>query len=428
MNDSPSDSHDFSLIFDRVFSSTASSSPAMSRRVFDVGLDMGRIKNGLKISKSEKSEKSDSSKRSKSHRSATTSNTYTDESAYQNLNQQVAVVPRLPAKKSSPTVRPIDYQTQDQTPLNDTVVLPSTGSPMSAEFPIPPSPLPRPSVLDREHSSPDTHHRMGYPSPGDHAQNFDLRPPPPNKPVKLLDSLSERLFSAEHLEVILRDPAFFLRFTTFINRYKPSSAPVLVRYLEAQKAIKAVDYANALAESIKPLPGEHSSQIPCAAATIDARFEARAKRALDSLVHDALPAYITFGLVKVVTETIVREITGTAMPVMRELVAGSAEVFCLSDPNQKDNPIVYASEGTSLRQYQHIYGRGQWLTFMQWIRILPNNTIWKRLCYRQKLPFPTRSKNGSSMHRKNKGGSAVRTRSLRNSTQLVSLNYTMLSA
>lgn len=411
MNDSRRDSHDFSLIFDRVFSSTASS-PVMSRRVFDVGLDMGRIKNGLKISKSDKSEKSDASKRSKSHRSASTSNAYADESAYQNLNQQVAVVPRLPGKKSSPTVRPIDYQTRDQTPLNDTLVLPSTGSPMSAEFPIPPSPLPRPSALDGEHSSPGTPHRMDYLSPGDNAQNFDLRPPPPNKPVKLLDSLSERLFSAEHLEVILRDPAFFLRFTTFINRYKPSSAPVLVRYLEAQKAIKAVDYANALAESIKPLPGEHSSQIPCAAATIDARFEARAKRALDNLVHDALPAYITYGLVKVVTETIVREITGTAMPVMRELVAGSAEVFCLSDPNQKDNPIVYASEGTSLPQYEHIDGRWQWLTFTQWIRILPNNTVWKRLCYRQKLPFPTGSKNRSSMHRKNKGGSAVRARSV----------------
>ena len=333
-NDSLGSSQDFSLIFDRLDSSAASS-PAMSRRVFDVGLDMGRIKNGLKVSKSEKSE---STKRSKSGRSASTSNTHTDDSAY--INHQVAVVPRLPGKKSSPTIRAIDY-----VPANDTVLLPSPGSPVSTDFPIPPSPLPRSSMADVDHSSSEVHHQMGYPSPGDHGQNFDLRPPPPNKPVKLLDTLSERLFSAEHLGTILRDPAFFLRFTTFINRFKPSSAPVLVRYLEAQKAIKAVEYANALAESIKPLPGEHSGQIACAAATVDARFEARAKRALDTLVHDALPAYITYGLVKVVTETIVREITGTAMPVMRELVAGSAEVFCLSDPNQKDNPIVYASEG-----------------------------------------------------------------------------------
>ena len=309
----------------------------MSRRVFDVGLDMGRIKNGLKVSKSDKP---DSAKRNKSQRSVSTPNGYTDDSAP--VNQQVAVVPRLPRKKSSPTIEAINYQ--PHAPINDTIVLPSPSSPLSTDFPVPPSPHLRSSMLDGEHSSPEAHHHMAYPSPGDHGQNFDLRPPPPNKPYKMLDSLSERLFSADHLEVILRDPAFFLRFTTFINRYKSSSAPVLVRYLEAQKAIKAVDYANALAESLKPLPGEHSSP-PCAAATIDARFQARAKRALDNLVHDALPAYITYGLVKVVTETIVREITGTAMPVMRELVAGSAEVFCLSDPNQKDNPIVYASEG-----------------------------------------------------------------------------------
>ncbi len=330
-NDPLRDSQDFSLIFDRVFSSTASS-PVMSRRVFDVGLDMGRIKNGLKLSKSDKP---DSAKRNKSQRTVSTPNGYTDDSAQ--LNQQVAVVPRLPRKKSSPTTQEIDCQ--PHAPFNDTILLPSPGSPISTDFPIPPS------MLDGEHSSPEAHPHMAYPSPGDYGQNFDLRPPPPNKPSKMLDSLSERLFSADHLEVILRDPAFFLRFTTFINRYRPSSAPVLIRYLEAQKAIKAVEYANALAESIKPLPGEHSSP-PCAAATIDARFQARAKRALDNLVHDALPVYITYVLVKVVTETIVREITGTAMPVMRELIAGSAEVFCLSDPNQKDNPIVYASEGT----------------------------------------------------------------------------------
>ena len=311
----------------------------MSRRVFDVGLDMGRIKNGLKVSKSDKSD----SKRTKGQRSASTPVAYADDSPY---NQQVAVIPRLPGKKSSPTMQAVDYQ--NPAPINDTIVLPSPGSPVDTDFPIPPSPHPRSSTLDGEHPSPEAQHRVGYTSPGDHGQNFDLRPPPPNKPVKMLDLLSERLFSAEHLETILRDPAFFLRFTTFINRYKPSSAPILVRYLEAQKAMKAVEYANALAESIKPLPGEHSSQSPCAAAAIDARFEGRAKRALDNLVHDALPAFITYGLVKVVTETIVREITGTAMPVMRELVAGSAEVFCLSDPNQKDNPIVYASEGIKL--------------------------------------------------------------------------------
>lgn len=39
-----------------------------------------------------------------------------------------------------------------------------------------------------------------------------------------------------------------------------------------------------------------------------------------------------------------QEITGQGTPVMRELVNGLAEVYCLSDPSLPDNPIVYASE------------------------------------------------------------------------------------
>ena len=85
---------------------------------------------------------------------------------------------------------------------------------------------------------------------------------------------------------------------------------------------------------------------------IDARFEARSRRCFETLVNDALPAFITHNLVKVVTDCMVKEITGTIPPVMRELVGGLAEVFCLSDPKLKDNPIVYASEGmcTSRRE------------------------------------------------------------------------------
>ena len=176
----------------------------------------------------------------------------------------------------------------------------------------------------------------------DNVQNFDLKPPPPNSKVKNIDTLSESLFSGDHLRVILKDPSFFLRFTAFLNRYRPHSAPILVRYLEAQKAMKAVEYANALADTIRPTPGEHSS--PCPAASIDPRFEAKSNRSFDALVNEALPAYITNCLTKVVTESMVREITGQGMPVMRELVGGLAEVFCLADPSVKDCPIVYASE------------------------------------------------------------------------------------
>ncbi len=168
-------------------------------------------------------------------------------------------------------------------------------------------------------------------TPSDDSNNFDLKAPPPNKPVKFLEHYSKQLFSEAHLRAILRDPAFSLRFTAFLNRYKPQSAPMLIRYLEAQKVIKAVEYANALAESFKPMPGDASSQIPCAAATLDSRFASRSRRAMDTLVNEALPAYITQAFTKIVTEIMVREITGNTMPIMRELVGGLAEVRTSKD-------------------------------------------------------------------------------------------------
>ncbi len=164
-------------------------------------------------------------------------------------------------------------------------------------------------------------------SPSDEAQNFDLKPPAPRKPVQFLETSSEQLFSDAHLRTILHDPSFFLRFTAFLNRYKPHATPVLIRYLEAEKAIKAVEYANALAESFTPISGDTSSQIPCSAATIDPRFESRFRRATEMLLNEALPAYITHSFTKVVTESMVREITGSTIPIMRELVGGGlAEV------------------------------------------------------------------------------------------------------
>lgn len=103
-----------------------------------------------------------------------------------------------------------------------------------------------------------------------------------------------------------------------------------------------MEYANALAETMKLTPGENSS--PCPAASVDPRFQAMSEKAFESLVNEALPAYITNSLTKVVTESMVKEITGTGVPVMRGLIEGLAEVFCLADPSIKDCPIVYASE------------------------------------------------------------------------------------
>ena len=177
-------------------------------------------------------------------------------------------------------------------------------------------------------------------------QDFDLAPPAPRASLTTIDGLSERLFSDEHLQVILNDSSLFPKLTAFLNQYKPRTLSVLTHYLETQKAIKAIEYANAIANNIHPLSADASSTIPCSAALLDARFEARSGRAFESLMNDALPAFVTHSLVHTVSDSVAKEITGTSIPMIRDLVGNLAEVFCLTDPSIHDNPIVFASEGT----------------------------------------------------------------------------------
>jgi PAS domain S-box-containing protein len=180
------------------------------------------------------------------------------------------------------------------------------------------------------------------------ALDFDLRPPPPRPKPPSVELLSESLFSSGHLSVLLRDAHYLARFTSFLTKYRPQYHPVLLRYLETQKAIKAVEYANAVAEGV-PLSSDTDTQessVPRAsvAAILDKAFEEASTAAFRLMLDSALPMYITYNLVKLVSECLINEITGRQTPLMRDLVGGLSEVFCLSDPNQEDNPIIYASE------------------------------------------------------------------------------------
>lgn len=342
------DSIDSWALFDRTFPCSSNNSPIMSRRVFDVGLDVGRIKNGLKVYTDNKRTKSH-------HRSASASDARPDGIT----GQQLAVVPGLKGKSSDSNIRTSD---SDKAAFTDGNIRQSSPSSPTPNGFLPPSQ--DSSNMDNEPPL-DDHIEASQNTP-DEYHNFDLRPPPPNKPLKFLDRLSDQLFSVEHLQILLRDPSFFMRFTAFLNRYMPQTTSILARYLEAQKAIKAVEYANAVAEAIKPIPGDQATQTVCAAAALDATFEGRSRKALEHLVDDVLPAYITQSFTKLVTESMVREITGTTMPVMRELVGGLAEVFCLSDPSMRDNPIIYASEEFyQTTQYGRDYVLGRNCRFLQ---------------------------------------------------------------
>lgn len=179
-------------------------------------------------------------------------------------------------------------------------------------------------------------------------EDFDLRPPAPKPKPPNIETISELLFSSGHLNTILHQPQSVAKFTAFLNKYQPEYQPLILRYLETQKAITAIAYANAVAEGANDDADQHSSaveaKLPGVAATLDKAFEEASNASFNALVGTALPMYVTYQLVKLVTECLVNEISGRQTALMRNLVGGLSEVFCLTDPNQDDNPIIYASE------------------------------------------------------------------------------------
>lgn len=182
----------------------------------------------------------------------------------------------------------------------------------------------------------------------DDPRSWDLiAPVEPEGKQYSLETQSELLFSKDHLQAIFKDTPSLLRFTNFLNAARPKSVPTLIYYLDALKALRAINYANAVAEALEPIDGLEFT-ITQARPTVNAVLEEKANRAFDSLVRDDLPAFITHIFIQVVSMSINRRITGNLPPMLREASEGLAEVFCLSDPSRTDNPIIFASEGTSL--------------------------------------------------------------------------------
>ncbi|KAK0120021.1 hypothetical protein ONS95_011436 [Cadophora gregata] len=177
------------------------------------------------------------------------------------------------------------------------------------------------------------------------AEFFNLQPPPASANDVPIEDVVNRLFSIEHLHFILGDHHLFYKFSTFLNRFRPSLVPTLIRYLEMRKAMKAIEYANAVARSIRwPSHTDYCKFSRVQAASTDARFQDYAARELLLLCSEALPAFITHTLIGVVSDCVARDITGQGIPIMRDLVGNLAEVYCLTDPSVHDNPIIFASE------------------------------------------------------------------------------------
>ncbi|KAH5315445.1 hypothetical protein HBI12_128910 [Parastagonospora nodorum] len=196
--------------------------------------------------------------------------------------------------------------------------------------------------------------------------SFDLVAPVGNeKKQASLEDESERLFSKQHLQAIFNDTPSLLRFTSFLSTTRPQSIPILIYYLDALKALRAINYANAVAEALEPIEKLEFTDTP-ARATVNAVLEEKANKAFDVLVRDDLPAFITHVFTQVASVSIAKRVTGNLPPMLREASEGLAEVFCLTDPSRTDNPIIFASEEFHrTTQYGVGYAIGRNCRFLQ---------------------------------------------------------------
>ncbi|KAI1336156.1 hypothetical protein F5Y15DRAFT_395449 [Xylariaceae sp. FL0016] len=204
--------------------------------------------------------------------------------------------------------------------------------------------------------------------------SFDLVAPTQSQnPQYALEARSVLLFSEDHLRVIFEDPLLLQRFTNFLCASRPDSVPLLVYYLNSVKALKALDYANAISGALAPIKGLDFTK-ETASRTVNSSLQEKIKRAFEALATEELPAYITHTWVQTVSLTIKRRIADTLPANLRDLSEGLAEVFCLTDPSRPDNPIVFASEEFHrTTQYGMGYVLGRNCRFLQGPKTNPSS-------------------------------------------------------
>ncbi|KAH6655325.1 hypothetical protein BKA67DRAFT_508066, partial [Truncatella angustata] len=180
-----------------------------------------------------------------------------------------------------------------------------------------------------------------------------------------LEIQSELMFSSTHLAVIFEDPVLLQRFTNFIYQVRPRSVPILQYYMDAFKALRAIEYANAIVSGLQSV-GDLSYTSESIDQTSNQALRDRADQAFQTLANEELPAFITHTYIQTVSMTIKRRIADTLPPHLREMSEGLAEVFCLTDPARPDNPIIFASEEFHrTTQYGMSYVLGRNCRFLQ---------------------------------------------------------------
>lgn len=168
-------------------------------------------------------------------------------------------------------------------------------------------------------------------------------------PLHKLERLMDVMFGAEHMLHILNSPRYLARFREFLYEERPRSISTLTYYLNAAKALKALEYVNALVRLSTDVPPPAVQTLQQGhdhvGVTINKVLEQRVEDGLKALTAEELPAF-TSRCITITSKIVEERVRGTLPMKFRDTSNALAEVFCLTDPSRPDNPIIFASEGT----------------------------------------------------------------------------------
>ncbi|KAJ5676174.1 hypothetical protein N7462_009071 [Penicillium macrosclerotiorum] len=197
-------------------------------------------------------------------------------------------------------------------------------------------------------------------------------------PLHKLERLSDVMFGTEHMLHILNNPRYLARFREFLLEERPRSISTLTYYLNAAKALKALEYANSLVRLSIDIPPPAvqilQTDTDAVGVTTNQILEQRVQDGLKALTAEELPAFITSRCITITSKIVEERVRGTLPMKFRDTSNALAEVFCLTDPSRPDNPIIFASEEFHrTTQYGMDYVLGRNCRFLQGPQTNPNS-------------------------------------------------------
>lgn len=197
-------------------------------------------------------------------------------------------------------------------------------------------------------------------------------------PLHKLERVSDVMFGTEHMLHILNNPRYLARFREYLLEERPRSISTLTYYLNATKALKAIQFANALVRLSIDVPPAAIQNVQensdAVGITANKALEQRVEDGLRALTAEELPAFITARCITITSKIVEERVRGTLPMKFRDTSNALAEVFCLTDPTRPDNPIIFASEEFHrTTQYGMDYVLGRNCRFLQGPKTNPNS-------------------------------------------------------